>query len=392
MILEFLKTLFMEVPSLTLSRRELRGLRIVTAGGVRQVDQGMFLVHSQSDSEEWYEVSWSGGRWHCSCEDYAKRERRCKHICAVNYYLMLREVTSGVRSLNRDVVCPVCNSGEHVVRSGYRYNRTGPVQRYYCKRCERWFVDPNGFEGMKHTATVIAMALDLYCRGLSLRQIADHIHSLHGFKVSYGAIYYWLKKYVDLVHRYVNGLPAQTSERWHADETVLKISGRDLLLWSLLDSETRFLIALHISRRKAADEAEALLKEGLEKSEKKPWEIITDGNPSYDKAIEEGAKNQKASDHGLIHIRGPLVGPITNNKIERFNGTVKKRVKAMYHLNSEGGAETFAKGYAIHYNFIKPHRALNYKTPAEKAGLSEKSNWIRLIMKARKNQNKQQAK
>lgn len=57
----------------------------------------------------------------------------------------------------------------------------------------------------------------------------------------------------------------------------------------------------------------------------------------------------------------------------------------MPHFNGKCGAETFAKGFAIHYNFIKPHQALNWKTPAQEAGVaSGKNNWLDLIINALK--------
>jgi hypothetical protein len=65
----------------------------------------------------------------------------------------------------------------------------------------------------------------------------------------------------------------------------------------------------------------------------------------------------------VLHIIGPPVGKINNNKTERFHGSVKGRLKTMGHLNSDEGAETFGEGYEIHYNFIRGHQSLNGRTP-----------------------------
>jgi transposase-like protein len=303
---------------------------------------------------------------------------------------MLKQVTLSVKNIDVQASCPKCCSNDFAVKCGLRYNRSGLVQRYYCKRCKKWFTDRIGFEGMKNQATAIVSALDLYYRNLSLRQIGEHLESLYGIKVSYGAIYYWLKKYVELIHSYIKNFQAKNSERWHADDSLIKVSGRDLVVWSLLDSETRFLIAVHISRRKSTEDASLLLTKGLKASENKPLEIVTDGLPSYRKAIEkEFSEKYSNTCSKIIHIQGPLTGSVNNNKIERFYGLFKGRIKSMYHLNSTKGAETFSKGFRIHYNFVRGHKALGNKTPAQAAGISPvKSTWGDLIVKATRNSEK----
>jgi hypothetical protein len=55
-----------------------------------------------------------------------------------------------------------------------------------------------------------------------------------------------------------------------------------------------------------------------------------------------------------------------NNRVERLNGTLRERVKVQ-------------RGQRIYYNFVKPHRALDGKTPAEKAGIKGKNKWLSLI-------------
>lgn len=40
-------------------------------------------------------------------------------------------------------------------------------------------------------------------------------------------------------------------------------------------------------------------------------------------------------------------------------------------LDNEDSAQTIVDGMRIYYNFIRPHMALNGKTPAEKAGIAK---------------------
>lgn len=359
-------------------RREMKGLQIVAENGVTKVDDGLYSVKSQSNPNISYIVSIEKGKMVCNCKDFAKG-KRCKHWYAVKYYIMLmdlRKKATYLSSKSEAAVCPTCKS-TFIEKAGYRYNKNGTVQRYRCKTCGKWFRDPHVLEGSRFSAEIVSTAIDLYCRGLSLREVSEHFASAYGTKISYGTIYSWLKKYVELIHKYTSKFTGNLSERWHADETLLNVRGRDLLLWNLLDSETRFLIAYHISANKSEKEAGALIKKGLRKS--LPWEVITDGNPSYAKALAKEAKDNQP----LIHVIGPLAGPISNNLVERFNQTIKKRAKVAVHFNESRGVETFMQAFSIYYNFIRPHQALGNSTPAEKAGIMEKTNWRELIMLAK---------
>lgn len=61
-----------------------------------------------------------------------------------------------------------------------------------------------------------------------------------------------------------------------------------------------------------------------------------------------------------------------NNKVERLHNTVKERVKVMRGLHNDETANAFNDGFKAYYNFIRPHQALNGKTPAEVAGVDLK--------------------
>lgn len=369
---------------MTLSKREFKSIQILAQAGVVRVDRTRFLVNSQSKAGQQYEVTWRRKNWHCVCEDFIKHRRCCKHICAVGYYLRLREIAVIAKHLNSKPECPKCGNDQNVIKRGIRHNLSGSVQRYYCKHCNRRFTDRTAFEGMRSRAIAIASALDLYYRGLSLRQIEKHLESFYSVKVTHTTVYNWIKKYVQLVSQHFKKSEVGTSDRWHADDTLIRIRGRHLVFWALLDGETRYLIALHISKRRTAKEAQDFLRKGLETARNKPLEIVTDGLQSYAEAI-EAEFEMRSDDQGLIHVQGPLIGPLTNNKVERFHGILKSRTKGMCHLGDESSARAFAGGFSTYYNFIRPHTALHGKTPAEAANIATaKNTWLDLIQKAHK--------
>ena len=70
--------------------------------------------------------------------------------------------------------------------------------------------------------------------------------------------------------------------------------------------------------------------------------------------------------------------------VERLNGTVRERNKTMRGLESEPTAQTIIDGFRIYYNFIRPHMALDGKTPAENSRITKlkQNKWQSLIKKA----------
>jgi len=67
--------------------------------------------------------------------------------------------------------------------------------------------------------------------------------------------------------------------------------------------------------------------------------------------------------------------------VERLHGTIRQRNKVMRGLDEESTAQTMMDGMRIYYNFIRPHTALEGKTPAEKAQIlkSAQQRWLQLI-------------
>ena len=53
-----------------------------------------------------------------------------------------------------------------------------------------------------------------------------------------------------------------------------------------------------------------------------------------------------------------------NNMVERLNGTLRERVKVQREWKTHKSA--IAEGQRIYYNFIKPHQALDEKSPVKK--------------------------
>ena len=145
---------------------------------------------------------------------------------------------------SEDIRCKRCGS-PFVIKYGKSH---GKRQVYFCKSCGRQFVlRPDGLEHMREDHETIALALDLYFKGLSLRKVARHLLEVHGKAVSHVAIYKWLKNFVGLASEFVCELEPNLSGVWFADEMALKVRGNWRWLWNIMDRDTRFMLASIVS-------------------------------------------------------------------------------------------------------------------------------------------------
>jgi hypothetical protein len=80
-----------------------------------------------------------------------------------------------------------------------------------------------------------------------------------------------------------------------------------------------------------------------------------------------------------------MSGQIHNNKMERMNGEIRDREKVTRNLKKMD--TPILTGMQIYHNYIRPHMALNDKTPAEVAGIEVKGKdkWLTLIQNASRN-------
>jgi len=356
---------------------------------VEMINDSTFRVQSQSGLGS-YIVVRKGLNWVCECADFEFNRVICKHIYAVEQYWqdLKRAIPHDAERFEElcepQLVCKYCGS-PNLIKRGVRKNKSGRVQRFSCKDCGKRFVVNVGFEKMKATPQVVTVALDLYFKGISLRKVVDHLKQFYGVKVTHVAVFKWIKKYVQIMKDYVDSLFPKVSGIWHSDEMTLKIDGEFKWLWNVMCNQTRFWLASHITEKRETKDARTVLAEARNMAKVRPLAVVTDGLRSYPHAITKEFRTMKAP--RTEHIRVPSIRNerSNNNMVERLNGTVRERNKVMRGLEDEPTAQTIINGFRIYYNFIRPHMALNGKTPAQKAKLNlnlGNNKWLSLVTKA----------
>ena len=350
------------------NRRELRGLGIVAMGGqLQRLSDKLFLVKSQS-TDAFYRVEWVSGKWSCDCQDYIKRGKPCKHIYAVNFLLALPLIVlSNTEALERK--CPYCGSNKTIMK-GLRYNKTGAIRLRLCKVCNKRFKDDLMSESKGNNTALAIVALDLFYKGLSLREIKNHIWQIYCIDKPVSTLHRWIVKLTETMRKALKDVRPELGNKWLGDETVVKVNGKKEYLWSIMDYETRCQIASLLTEGRSAKEALNVIKEAIREAGKQPQKLITDGLKSYSKALKELPSSciEHVSNVGLTK-QGD-----NNNRIERLQGTIKNWVKVKRGLKSR--SQELVEGYRLYYNFIRPHMALCNKAPVN---INKNGRWLPLI-------------
>ncbi|MCX6650014.1 MAG: IS6 family transposase [Candidatus Bathyarchaeota archaeon] len=275
--------------------------------------------------------------------------------------------------------CKYCGS-ERIVKNG----KVKGTQVYKCKNCgHRFFLNDN-FTKMQSKKRIIAAALNFYYDGLSLRKAQRNLEQIFGEHISQVTILNWIKKYSQLVKVYVEKQTPQLSGLWHEDETMLGCEGRNIWFWEMMDEDTKFMVASHISETRTFNDTVAIFEKGLQQSKERPKAVFVDGCNAYNAAFNRVFYSRYKAERVELVQRVGIRARETNNSIERLHGTLKDRTRCMRGLHSYESTKMLLEGWAVYYNCVRPHQSLHNRTPAQAAGMNVPNTWLELIEEATK--------
>lgn len=275
--------------------------------------------------------------------------------------------------------CKYCHS-KNVTKKGIRHNK----QTYKCKDCSHIFV-PNGkFSRMRNDKHIIVAALNFYYDGLSMRKTQRNLEQIFGEKVSQVTILNWIKKYSQLVKEYMVSEVPQLSGLWHEDETMLNCEGRSIWFWEMIDEDTRFMVASHLSNTRTFEDAVSIFHKGVDQSKVRPRTVFVDGSYVYKSAFNKVFYTLRKDTRVELVQRVGIKARETNNIVERLHCTLKDRTRCTRGLKSYDSTKLLLEGWSVHYNCVRPHQSLGGKTPAQAARMNIPNNWKGLIDEATK--------
>ena len=278
-------------------------------------------------------------------------------------------------SMTDVIVCKYCQS-----TNTRKYGWYKETQLYFCDNCHRKFIPNDSLFHMRTPANQVSSALDMYYKGMSIAEIREHLQQEYGNTPSGSTVFQWVQKYTDEAVKEAGKYHPKVGSVWIADETYVRIDKRKrgdskvenpyvksrkakwVIFWDIIDSDTRYLLASHITTTRGIKDAKALMDKAAEKAGKAPRVVVTDALAAYLDGVE------LAYGRDTKHKQGaPFDIENSTNLVERLHGTIKERTKVMRGFRTAETAQRFLDGWAVYYNFMKPHESLDSKTPAEAA-------------------------
>ncbi|MFC1964126.1 IS6 family transposase [Chloroflexota bacterium] len=239
---------------------------------------------------------------------------------------------------------------------------------------------PNDALAKMHTPKkVIASALGMYYGGMPLDSIQRQLEQDYGIRMSESGIYYWIVRFTHDAVRQARTFKPKVGDTWIADESMIDVGGRKLWFWDIIDADTRYLLASHLSDTRMTKDAALLMDKARDRAGKEPKKVITDKLRSYLDGIELvfGANTK--------HVQGsPFeVDDTSTSLIERFHGTLKDRLNVVRGFANLDTARLLTDGWLVFYNFMKEHTSLSDIPPAQKMGEVPFKNWVDIVNTAR---------
>ena len=135
---------------------------------------------------------------------------------------------------------------------------------------------------------------------------------------------------------------------------LVRVRGRQRYLHTTMDSFTRFWTAYTITPNKASDDVSCLLRASRHAAGKIPLLLVTDYDKAYHKAWLKEFRFDENGKQTYHHRHVHAHWDINNNKMERFNGTVRDFLRGMQEDYSP-----LLEGLRVYYNHVRPHGGIS---------------------------------
>lgn len=242
---------------------------------------------------------------------------------------------------------------------------------------------------------IFALILTLHISyAITARKTAHMLRNIWGITVSHQTVLNYVHSAAYYCHRFNLKHKGSIDNINAGDETYVKVKGVWHYVWFFICSASKKICSYHFSDNRGAKAAITTMLEAV-RSAKDDQDItlVTDGNPSYQAGlhfINAQTRQLKLTLKKVIGLQN-LDDLSTKYRafkqmVERLNRTYK------YHIQSQNGFATISGAVAklvlfvTYYNFLRPHKALNYNTPVTIPELTAISTiqgkWVKIISMA----------
>ena len=206
--------------------------------------------------------------------------------------------------------------------------------------------------------------------GISARKTAFILKNVFEIPCSYQTVLNYTQAAAYYCHTFNLKHKGDVDNTQAGDETYIKIKGKQHYAFFFISSKSRKITAYHLDNSRDTLPATIAMSEAIRTSKPDQVnELVTDGNPSYPAGIHflNQSRDPKLSHKKVIGIQNldseSEKFRAFKQLIERLNRTYKFHIRAACGFNTQNGAVSLTTLFVTHYNFLRPHSALNYSVP-----------------------------
>ena len=239
---------------------------------------------------------------------------------------------------------------------------------------------------------VLSLILTLHISyAITARKTAHMLRNIFNISVSYQTVLNYTQASAFYCHKFNQENKGDIDDINAGDETYIKVKGVWHYVWFFISSVSRKISAYHLSDNRGARPAITSMLETIRTAkEKQNITLVADGNPSYQAGlhfINSEKQNLNVTLRKVIGLQNLDQESEDYREykqiVERLNRTYKYHTQSGNGFGDINGAISKLVLFVTHYNFIREHKALNYRTPIELPELQNLSNiqgkWTKII-------------
>jgi transposase-like protein len=207
------------------------------------------------------------------------------------------------------------------------------------------------FAGFRFPPEVILLAVRWYLRfPLSYRDV-EELLAERGIYVDHVTVYRWVQRFTPLVAEAARPCRHAVGDRWHVDETYLKVGRNWRYLYRAIDQFGQVVDVLLWTKRDAGAARRFFMK-AMASTDTEPAGVVTDRAQAYLGVLDELLP-------GAFHD----VEQYANNVLEADHGRLKSRLRPMRGLKTGTSAQLVSCGHAFVQNLRRGHFELGVDVP-----------------------------
>ncbi|MCI0689889.1 MAG: IS6 family transposase [Sporichthyaceae bacterium] len=209
----------------------------------------------------------------------------------------------------------------------------------------------SAFAGFRFPPEVIVLAVRWYLRyGLSYRDI-EELLAERGIEVDHVSVHRWVRRFAPLLTDAARFARHRVGDRWHVDETYIKVAGRWVYLYRAVDQFGQ-VIDVYASTRRDSEAARGFFQRARTTTGVTPAEVVTDRAPTYPRTLDE-----------LWPAAWHHTEQYVNNRIEADHAQLKRRLRPMRGIKTMTGLRVVAAGHAFVQNLRRGHYEIAIDEP-----------------------------